>query len=135
MANLIGLPGQIVPKLQQYVDRGSAELHYLRKIIESGAIRLQPIDDTKSPTAGGDVTGGKYIIHQARGPMVGTFRVEFNSLKKTGKKIVAGSPAPPGTMVDEYAEAIPALYTGEKSPLRASVKAGRNTIDFEITSK
>jgi len=42
MPNLIGLPGQAAAKLQQYADRGLAELHYLRKIIESGAFGLQP---------------------------------------------------------------------------------------------
>ena len=42
MANLIGLPGQAVTKLQQYIERGSAELHYVRKIFESGAFRLEP---------------------------------------------------------------------------------------------
>ena len=40
MANLSGLPGQAVRKLQHYLGRGSAELHYLRKIIESGAVGL-----------------------------------------------------------------------------------------------
>jgi hypothetical protein len=34
MANLVGLPGQAVTKLQQYFERGSAELHKLRKIKE-----------------------------------------------------------------------------------------------------
>ncbi len=46
MPNLIGLPGQtpaaIKAKVQQYLERGSAELHYLRRIIESGAFRLEP---------------------------------------------------------------------------------------------
>jgi fatty-acyl-CoA synthase len=42
MANLADLPGQAMDKLQQYVERGSAELHYLRKIIEAGALRLEP---------------------------------------------------------------------------------------------
>ena len=42
MANLIGLPGQAVNKLQQYIERGSAELHYVRKIFEAGAFRLEP---------------------------------------------------------------------------------------------
>jgi fatty-acyl-CoA synthase len=42
MPNLIGLPGQTVAKLQQYLERGSAELHYVRKIIEAGAFRLEP---------------------------------------------------------------------------------------------
>jgi fatty-acyl-CoA synthase len=42
MPNRIGLPGQAVSKLQQYLERGSAELHYVRKIIEAGALRLEP---------------------------------------------------------------------------------------------
>jgi fatty-acyl-CoA synthase len=42
MPNLIGLPGQAVSKIQQYVARGSAELHYVRKIFESGAFRIEP---------------------------------------------------------------------------------------------
>src|ERR1700739_3888247 len=36
------LPWRAVPKIQQYAERGAAELHYLRKIIESGAFRLEP---------------------------------------------------------------------------------------------
>jgi fatty-acyl-CoA synthase len=42
MPNLLGLPGQAAAKVQQYVERGAAELHYLRRIIESGAFRLEP---------------------------------------------------------------------------------------------
>ncbi|KKC03265.1 long-chain-fatty-acid--CoA ligase FadD2 [Mycobacterium nebraskense] len=42
MPNLIGLSGQAVAKVQQYLERGSAELHYVRKIFESGAFRLEP---------------------------------------------------------------------------------------------
>jgi len=41
MPNLMGLPGQAAAKLQQYVERGASELHYVRKIIESGAFRLE----------------------------------------------------------------------------------------------
>jgi fatty-acyl-CoA synthase len=41
MPNLVGLTGQTLAKLQQYLERGSAELHYLRKILESGAIGLE----------------------------------------------------------------------------------------------
>jgi len=42
MPNLLGLPGQTLSTLQQYLERGTAELHYLRKIFESGAIGLEP---------------------------------------------------------------------------------------------
>ncbi|HEY0225117.1 MAG TPA: long-chain-fatty-acid--CoA ligase FadD2 [Mycobacterium sp.] len=41
MPNLPGLPGQAVNKLQQYVERGASELHYVRKIFEAGAFRLE----------------------------------------------------------------------------------------------
>jgi len=36
------LPWNAAAKARQYADRGLAELHYLRKIIESGALRLEP---------------------------------------------------------------------------------------------
>jgi fatty-acyl-CoA synthase len=42
MPNPIDLPGQAVSKVQQYLERGAAELHYVRKIIEAGAFRLEP---------------------------------------------------------------------------------------------
>lgn len=41
MPNLIDLSGQAAAKLQQYAERGSAELHYLRKVFESGALKLE----------------------------------------------------------------------------------------------
>jgi fatty-acyl-CoA synthase len=44
MPNLIDFPGQAIAKIQQYAGRGAAELHYLRKIIESGAFRLEPLN-------------------------------------------------------------------------------------------
>jgi fatty-acyl-CoA synthase len=42
MPNLTDLPRHAATKLQQYAERGAAELHYLRRIIESGAFGLQP---------------------------------------------------------------------------------------------
>jgi fatty-acyl-CoA synthase len=42
MPNLIGLPGQAVSKVQQYAERGLAELHYVRKILEAGGFPLEP---------------------------------------------------------------------------------------------
>jgi fatty-acyl-CoA synthase len=42
MPNLIELPWQVAAKLQQYAERGSAELHYARKMFEAGALKLEP---------------------------------------------------------------------------------------------
>jgi fatty-acyl-CoA synthase len=41
MPNLIDLPAQVAAKVQQYAERGWYELHYLRKIFESGALKLE----------------------------------------------------------------------------------------------
>ncbi|CDO09165.1 acyl-CoA synthetase [Mycolicibacterium cosmeticum] len=42
MPSLLDLPAQAVAKAQQYFDRGSAELHYARKMFEAGAFKLEP---------------------------------------------------------------------------------------------
>lgn len=41
MAKLTDLPSQAVTKLGRYLERGGAELHYLRKILQSGALKLE----------------------------------------------------------------------------------------------
>ncbi|QLL07972.1 long-chain-fatty-acid--CoA ligase FadD2 [Mycobacterium vicinigordonae] len=52
MPNLSDLPGQIPAKIQQYVERGAAELHYVRKIFESGAFRIEPPQNYATMAAG-----------------------------------------------------------------------------------
>ena len=42
MPKLTDLPFQAAAKIQQYAERGSAELHYARKMFEAGALKLEP---------------------------------------------------------------------------------------------
>jgi len=42
MPRLTDLPLQAAAKMQQYVERGSAELHYAYKMLEAGAFKLEP---------------------------------------------------------------------------------------------
>ena len=46
MPKLTDLPLQAAAKIQQsvgrYLERGSAELHYARKMLEAGAFKLEP---------------------------------------------------------------------------------------------
>ena len=42
MPKLTELPVQAAAKIQQYVERGAAELHYARKMFEAGALKLEP---------------------------------------------------------------------------------------------
>ncbi len=42
MPKLTDLPFQAAAKVQQYLERGSAELHYARKMFEAGAFKIEP---------------------------------------------------------------------------------------------
>ncbi|WP_197377215.1 long-chain-fatty-acid--CoA ligase FadD2 [Mycolicibacterium baixiangningiae] len=42
MPKLTELPSQVAAKAKLYLDRGSAELHYARKMFEAGALQLEP---------------------------------------------------------------------------------------------
>ncbi|MCY2992356.1 MAG: hypothetical protein NTY19_31400 [Planctomycetota bacterium] len=102
--------------------------------LEQGSIAFVPTGTTSGPAAGGTISGGTYAVQQNVGPVADTYRVQIRSMRKTGKKIAAGSPLPPGTMVDEEIEALPAKYNNQ-STLEKEVKAGKNTIDFELTGR
>lgn len=101
--------------------------------VESGSITFIPTKDSKNPSAAGEIEGGEYNIPLDSGPAAGTYRVEIRWSRPTGKKIEMGSPSPPGTMVDEVKEAIPAKFNSA-STLTKDVEAGENTLDFDLTS-
>src|SRR4029079_8243530 len=42
MPKLTDLPFQAAAKVQEYAERGAAELHYARKMFEAGALKLEP---------------------------------------------------------------------------------------------
>ena len=42
MPKLTELPFQAAALIQQYAERGAAELHYARKMFEAGALKLEP---------------------------------------------------------------------------------------------
>lgn len=98
----------------------------------------QPVDggtitftnpDGHGGNAGGQIQGGKYSIETKLAP--GTYKVEVNWLKSTGKQIPNKSD--PGTKMDETKQVIPMEYNTQ-SKLTAEVKSGSNTFNFELKS-
>lgn len=104
------------------------------KPIDTGAITFIPNDLSKGQTAGASITLGEFQVVGNNLPPPGLYRVEIRGQKKTGKQIPAGSPLPPGTMVEETIEAVPAKYN-YKSELKQELKTGDNNINFELTSQ
>jgi len=102
--------------------------------LESGQILFVPVDTSKGQSAGATIQNGKFDVQGAAPPLPGSYRVEITSKKKTGRQIPAGSPSPPGTMIDETKEAVPAKYN-TNSTLRQELKPGANTLNFPLDGK
>ena len=117
---------------QRGAVRGTVQLD--QEPIQQGYINFFPIRETKGPSVGARIIDGEYALSKSEGPMVGTNRVEISSKRKTGKQIPAGSPYPPGHMIDETTEAVPAKYNTETT-LEHTVEPGRNVFDFTLTSQ
>lgn len=101
--------------------------------ITEGTIVFAPSGNTKGPVAGGAIENGLYAIDAAKGPVVGTNRVELRASKKTGRKVQMPM-AQPGVTTDEVVEAFPDRYNVQ-STLVTEIKSGKNVVDYELTSK
>jgi hypothetical protein len=103
------------------------------KPIEHGAIVFEPADHA-GPVAGGTIENGAYRLEGKGGVSPGKKLVRIVASRPTGRKIEAGLPYPPGTMVDELKPFVPAAYN-EKSTLTVDIPAGKVTKDFELTQQ
>ena len=100
--------------------------------VASGSISFEPADGP-GRDFGGVITDGKYKITSPPGVEPGAKKVRIRAARKTGRQIPAGSPSPPGTMVDELV-VVPANYN-DSSELTAHLEAGvANRFDFKLVS-
>tara|TARA_R110002111_G_scaffold227346_2_gene288956 strand:+ start:92927 stop:93448 length:522 start_codon:yes stop_codon:yes gene_type:complete len=110
----------------------SGQVKFKGSPVEVGTITFAPASPNVGPSTGAKISGGTYSIPIDSGPVIGTNRVEITAYQKTGKKIEAGTPNPPGTMVDELKSIIPKEYN-QKSTLTAQIEGGDNkNIDFDL---
>lgn len=101
------------------------------KPVEEGIISLEPADGV-GPSTGGSITAGQYDLTGNARTTVGEKVVRIYASRATGRKIPAGSPAPPGTMVEEVVQCIPKQYNDE-SNLKVRITPGRdNKQDFDL---
>lgn len=95
--------------------------------VDGGTITF--VSASGSENAGGKIQGGKYSIESKLTP--GTYKVEINWFKSTGKTIPNKSD--PGTNQDETKQVIATEYN-KQSKLTAEIKSGSNTANFELKS-
>jgi len=102
--------------------------------IEEGSISLEPADG-QGPTTGGIIKEGKYELTGNAAVAPGHKIVRIVGLRKTGKMVEAGPPAPKGTLIPQMEQCVPSHYN-DQSQLRVDVTPGKpNTHDFAIKSK
>lgn len=101
--------------------------------IAQGSITFVPAADTQGPSGGSNIENGTYQVPREKGLVAGNYRVEIRAQRPTGRQIPAQSPAPPGTMIPETKEAVPANFN-TASELQVEIPSPKNTLDFQLTT-
>jgi hypothetical protein len=96
--------------------------------VDGGEIRFLP---NVGLPARADIVNGRYTIPEASGPSLGMVRVEVRWTRKTGRRVPAMAPAPPGTMIEETAQSVPARFN-RNSELQVDIASGNNQFDFAL---
>jgi len=102
------------------------------KPLEAGSIAFVPQPGTSSPTAGGDISQGRFSIAAPGGVTPGTFRVEITATRGTGKTLTDPRFGKP---VDETVQYIPAQYNSNSRLTATITEQGPNRFEFAIQSK
>lgn len=136
---LLGATGSIVALLGMCLGCGGnlttveGNVTFDGQPVEQGSIVFEPADGV-GPAVGGTIEHGKYQLGSEGGMVSGKKIVRISAVGSTGKKIEAGPPEPPGTLVDEVRQYIPSTYN-ENSTLAIDVAAGKVTHHFELLSQ
>jgi hypothetical protein len=99
---------------------------YAGEPLALGAITFVP-ESEKAIKGGGTITNGRYEIEPRFGLIPGLHRVEIHWAKPTGRKTKNEF----GEILDVREEGLPDKYH-IKSTLTATIKRGKNTIDFDL---
>jgi len=103
------------------------------KPVERGVVVLMPAGGTKGPTAGAVLTGGRFRIDAAAGPVVGRYRVEIKGTRNTGRMVKARIAVGSNGEIEEIEQYIPSRYN-TASELEVDIKPGKNRMTFDLTS-
>jgi hypothetical protein len=96
------------------------------KPLAEGLVTFRPTPKTEGPDFSSDVVNGDYRV--AKGVLPGEYVVDVRSWQKTGKIVKT----PQGDTTDEIVNAVPRRYWGESTVLTAGLKAGANTVNFDL---
>ena len=109
-------------------------VNYDGQPIPEGTIIFESVDG-RGGAGSAKIEAGQYKFSGDATTLPGEKIVRIRAVRKTGRQIEAGSPSPPGTMVDQIEPYLPAIYASRQSPLRCELAAGETKRqDFELKS-
>jgi hypothetical protein len=103
------------------------KVSYAGEAVDQGGIAFVPVENGGGQSVTGQIHGGRFTLDSRSGPMPGKYRIEIYWRKRTGNKVPGESAHPK----DEIVWVIPPKYNTESELVR-EVKAGHNTLDFEL---
>ena len=104
---------------------------YKGEPVTKGRITFIPAEGTEGTSVGTEIEFGSYNISPENGAAFGKYRVQVSWSKETGKQVELGSPSPPGTMIAEVVEVIPAKYN-TSSTLTADIHSDKQELNFDL---
>ena len=127
LLTLVMLPGCGTSGPERFRVEGSVTFD--GQPVKQGLINFRPMEGTKAPTIGCLFTAGHYEIPADKGPLAGTYKLQIEVHKFTGRKTpdLAGR-----LVVDEFVDIAPKKYSGATSELRAEIDADNTELDFDL---
>jgi hypothetical protein len=111
------------------------DVSYNGEAIADGTVSFIPHDKDAGPPITGVIQNGAYAIPAEEGPTIGSYRVEIEGFRKTGKQIPDMiTPLAPGQsrgVIDEKQPYIPTKFNLE-STLTAEINAETKELDFNL---
>ena len=98
-----------------------------------GSIQFIPQPVNTGRATGAAIQDGEYRLEGDAAPLLGTYRVEIRSTRKTGR-MVQKPMAPAGEMGEETVQAIAAEYN-DQSTLTFEVQSGKNEANWDVESR
>ncbi len=100
--------------------------------LSDGSVTFEPVDG-EGPSVGTGVTDGQFELPATSRMKPGVKKVTIRGSIKTGRKVQAAPPAPPGIMVDDLKFYPPP--GGQPEVREAEVKEGENELRFDLRAK
>jgi hypothetical protein len=110
----------------------SGTISYAGEPVPEGSIRFEPAD-RQSASFGGTISNGQYRVSVSSALIRSTtYVVRIDGLRKTGRQLPAGPPFAEGTLVDETAQYLPAIYNSTSTLTREITADALQQVDFDL---